>query len=101
MVLRRMTLSCRGVSGDERHARSKPVGPTSGSWPIRVPYLRPDPPRRRLSRPRGVGSLLGHLVSEPVVPATPAKHPTEVLFVLLLAGVAFALSQTLVIPALP
>jgi EmrB/QacA subfamily drug resistance transporter len=30
-----------------------------------------------------------------------AKHPTEVLFVLLLAGVSFALSQTLVIPALP
>jgi EmrB/QacA subfamily drug resistance transporter len=31
----------------------------------------------------------------------PAKHPTEVLAVLLLAGTAFALSQTLVIPALP
>src|SRR5918998_1852765 len=31
----------------------------------------------------------------------PAKHPTEVLVVLLLAGTAFALSQTLVIPALP
>jgi EmrB/QacA subfamily drug resistance transporter len=33
--------------------------------------------------------------------AAPAKHPTEVLVVLLLAGTAFALSQTLVIPALP
>jgi EmrB/QacA subfamily drug resistance transporter len=33
-------------------------------------------------------------------PAT-AAHPTEVLLVLLLAGVSFALSQTLVIPALP
>jgi EmrB/QacA subfamily drug resistance transporter len=31
----------------------------------------------------------------------PAKHPNEVLAVLLLAGTAFALSQTLVIPALP
>jgi EmrB/QacA subfamily drug resistance transporter len=31
----------------------------------------------------------------------PVKHPGEVLFVLLLAGTAFALSQTLVIPALP
>ena len=31
----------------------------------------------------------------------PAKHPTEILVVLLLAGVSFALSQTLVIPALP
>jgi EmrB/QacA subfamily drug resistance transporter len=30
-----------------------------------------------------------------------AAHPTEVLFVLLLAGITFALSQTLVIPALP
>jgi EmrB/QacA subfamily drug resistance transporter len=30
-----------------------------------------------------------------------AEHPNEVLFVLLLAGVSFALSQTLVIPALP
>jgi EmrB/QacA subfamily drug resistance transporter len=30
-----------------------------------------------------------------------AKHPTEVLIVLMLAGIAFALSQTLVIPALP
>jgi EmrB/QacA subfamily drug resistance transporter len=30
-----------------------------------------------------------------------ADHPNEVLFVLLLAGVSFALSQTLVIPALP
>jgi EmrB/QacA subfamily drug resistance transporter len=30
-----------------------------------------------------------------------AKHPTEILVVLLLAGVSFALSQTLVIPALP
>jgi EmrB/QacA subfamily drug resistance transporter len=34
-------------------------------------------------------------------PTEPAKHPTEVLVVLLLAGTAFALSQTLVIPALP
>jgi EmrB/QacA subfamily drug resistance transporter len=34
-------------------------------------------------------------------PAAPAKHPTEVLVVLLLAGISFALSQTLVIPALP
>jgi EmrB/QacA subfamily drug resistance transporter len=34
---------------------------------------------------------------------SPARvdHPNEVLFVLLLAGVSFALSQTLVIPALP
>jgi EmrB/QacA subfamily drug resistance transporter len=31
----------------------------------------------------------------------PVKHPVGVLFVLLLAGVSFALSQTLVIPALP
>jgi EmrB/QacA subfamily drug resistance transporter len=31
----------------------------------------------------------------------PAAHPTEVLLVLLMAGVSFALSQTLVIPALP
>ena len=31
----------------------------------------------------------------------PAKSPTPVLFVLLLAGVSFALSQTLVVPALP
>ena len=35
-------------------------------------------------------------------PTSPtAAHPTEVLLVLLLAGVSFALSQTLVIPALP
>jgi EmrB/QacA subfamily drug resistance transporter len=36
-------------------------------------------------------------------PAPPAvaAHPMQVLFVLLLAGVSFALSQTLVIPALP
>src|ERR1700755_3437506 len=34
-------------------------------------------------------------------PAPAAAHPTEVLLVLLLAGVSFALSQTLVIPALP
>jgi EmrB/QacA subfamily drug resistance transporter len=34
-------------------------------------------------------------------PAAPVKHPTEVLVVLLLAGTAYALSQTLVIPALP
>ena len=30
----------------------------------------------------------------------PAKQPIGVLFVLLLAGVSFALSQTLVVPAL-
>src|SRR3954470_7752510 len=30
----------------------------------------------------------------------PSKQPTGVLFVLLLAGVSFALSQTLVVPAL-
>ncbi len=35
-------------------------------------------------------------------PARPAvEHPTEVLFVLLLAGVTFALAQTLLLPALP
>jgi len=34
-------------------------------------------------------------------PAAPARHPNEVLAVLLAAGVAFALSQTMVIPALP
>ena len=34
-------------------------------------------------------------------PTVPVKHPVGVLFVLLLAGVSFALSQTLVIPALP
>jgi len=32
--------------------------------------------------------------------ARPSQHPTEILFVLLLAGVSFALSQTLVVPAL-
>jgi len=41
----------------------------------------------------------------PVPTSTPAPaaaaHPTEVLLVLLMAGVSFALSQTLVIPALP
>jgi EmrB/QacA subfamily drug resistance transporter len=38
----------------------------------------------------------------PSVPPSPAPaNPTRVLFVLLLAGVSFALSQTLVIPALP
>src|SRR5215216_5428387 len=31
----------------------------------------------------------------------PPKSPTPILFVLLLAGVSFALSQTLVVPALP
>jgi EmrB/QacA subfamily drug resistance transporter len=36
-----------------------------------------------------------------VTTAQTAKNPTEVLVVLLLAGVSFALSQTLVIPALP
>ena len=36
-----------------------------------------------------------------VDPTVPVKHPVGVLFVLLLAGVSFALSQTLVIPALP
>ncbi|HMJ96645.1 MAG TPA: MFS transporter, partial [Thermoleophilaceae bacterium] len=34
-------------------------------------------------------------------PTAPVKHPVGVLVVLLLAGVSFALSQTLVIPALP
>jgi len=34
-------------------------------------------------------------------PAAPARHPNQVLAVLLLAGVAFALSQTMVVPALP
>jgi EmrB/QacA subfamily drug resistance transporter len=33
--------------------------------------------------------------------ASPVKHPAGVLVVLLMAGVSFALSQTLVIPALP
>ena len=33
--------------------------------------------------------------------AVAVRHPVGVLFVLLLAGVSFALSQTLVIPALP
>jgi EmrB/QacA subfamily drug resistance transporter len=37
----------------------------------------------------------------PAGPAERVKHPGEVLVVLLLAGVSFALSQTLVIPALP
>jgi EmrB/QacA subfamily drug resistance transporter len=39
----------------------------------------------------------------PPAPGPPAvaAHPKQVLFVLLLAGVSFALSQTLVIPALP
>jgi len=38
----------------------------------------------------------------PLAPAPArAAHPTEVLLVLLMAGVSFALSQTLVIPALP
>ena len=40
------------------------------------------------------------MTDSPQAPA-PAKRPNEVLFVLLLAGVSFALSQTLVIPALP
>ena len=38
--------------------------------------------------------------SSPRAPAA-ATHPTQVLLVLLLAGVSFALAQTLVIPALP
>jgi EmrB/QacA subfamily drug resistance transporter len=38
---------------------------------------------------------------QPTPVTTPVKHPTEVLVVLLLACVSFALSQTLVIPALP
>ena len=38
--------------------------------------------------------------SPPPAPAR-AAHPNEVLLVLLMAGVSFALSQTLVIPALP
>src|SRR5215212_1283727 len=33
--------------------------------------------------------------------ASPAKHPNEVLAVLVLAAISFALSQTLVVPALP
>jgi len=37
----------------------------------------------------------------PASPTERVKHPGEVLVVLLLAGVSFALSQTLVIPALP
>jgi EmrB/QacA subfamily drug resistance transporter len=37
----------------------------------------------------------------PAASTEPVKHPVGVLFVLLLAGVSFALSQTLVIPALP
>src|SRR5215210_4858571 len=37
----------------------------------------------------------------PSGPAEPVKHPVGVLVVLLMAGVSFALSQTLVIPALP
>jgi EmrB/QacA subfamily drug resistance transporter len=40
------------------------------------------------------------LTTPPTAPAH-AAHPTEVLLVLLMAGVSFALSQTLVIPALP
>ena len=36
-----------------------------------------------------------------VEPTVPVKHPVGVLVVLLMAGVSFALSQTLVIPALP
>lgn len=31
----------------------------------------------------------------------PARHPTPILVVLLLAGISFALSQTMVVPALP
>src|SRR5215213_7895336 len=33
--------------------------------------------------------------------ASPAKHPNEVLAVLVLAAISFALAQTLVVPALP
>jgi EmrB/QacA subfamily drug resistance transporter len=40
-------------------------------------------------------------VTTPATAPPPAAHPTEVLLVLLMAGVTFALSQTLVIPALP
>jgi EmrB/QacA subfamily drug resistance transporter len=40
-------------------------------------------------------------VSAPASPPARVKHPNEVLAVLLLAGLAYALSQTLVIPALP
>jgi EmrB/QacA subfamily drug resistance transporter len=40
-------------------------------------------------------------VTAPAPAPSAAVHPTRVLFVLLLAGVSFALSQTLVIPALP
>jgi EmrB/QacA subfamily drug resistance transporter len=34
-------------------------------------------------------------------PPAAAKHPTEILVVLLLAGISFALSQTMIVPALP
>jgi EmrB/QacA subfamily drug resistance transporter len=34
-------------------------------------------------------------------PPAPTKHPRQILAVLLLAGVSFALSQTMVVPALP
>lgn len=37
----------------------------------------------------------------PAAVARPAKHPTPILVVLLLAGISFALSQTMVVPALP
>src|SRR3954470_4674788 len=37
----------------------------------------------------------------PDAPPDPVRHPAGVLLVLLMAGVSFALSQTLVIPALP
>ena len=51
---------------------------------------------------QGAAASFGRM-SEEAVPAPPerVKNPTEVLFVLLLAGISFALSQTLVIPALP
>jgi MFS family permease len=42
------------------------------------------------------------LASSPAArPAAAATHPNQILFVLLLAGISFALSQTMVVPALP
>src|SRR5919112_4396155 len=40
-------------------------------------------------------------MTAPAPPAVPAARPTPVMAVLLLAGVSFALSQTMVVPALP
>jgi EmrB/QacA subfamily drug resistance transporter len=49
----------------------------------------------------GSASFAGMSEDAPARPTERVKHPGEVLVVLLLAGVSFALSQTLVIPALP